>query len=111
MQETTIKCPICERNVFADIYEVDAETDIPTETGFHVHCSDDALETSLCDLDFNDAVNLHHTVFLYLRQEKVLEHFLVLKKQVWNISDVLTFLKKVGINPSLIQFLEENKDK
>ena len=68
MESTTIKCPNCQRNVFADIYETDTETNKPTESGFLIHCSEDVFEKR-CDWLYEDYLLLNEKVYKYFKNK------------------------------------------
>lgn len=61
-----IKCPGCGRKVFADIYETDDNTLIPTEHGFHVFCTDDLINGEICDLTYEDGIMLQTKVYQWM---------------------------------------------
>lgn len=60
-----IKCPKCGKPVYADIYEIWEVTQLPTEHGFHVFCSDDP-EVEICEYDYEQGTKLNQEVYKWL---------------------------------------------
>ena len=61
-----IKCPNCGKPVFADVFEVEADTNIPTEAGFHTVCNDNFPFEETCHLDYTTAIELDQRVYQWL---------------------------------------------
>lgn len=65
IENDKIKCPKCGSKVFADIYETWSDTQLPTEDGFHVLCSDD-WKTEPCEITYDEGLQLHSKVYQWL---------------------------------------------
>lgn len=61
-----IKCPRCGKGVYADIFETWSDTQLPTENGFHVFCSEDWDEEPPCELRQDEGEQLNHEVYQWL---------------------------------------------
>lgn len=66
IESDTIKCPGCHRPVYADIYETEGDTNLPTEYGFHVFCTDDLLDDDICTLNYDEGITLQKRVYQWL---------------------------------------------
>ncbi|WP_291727243.1 hypothetical protein [Bernardetia sp.] len=69
MKPTKVQCPICKNNVFADVYEIDSKTELPTETGFYLSCDDE--EPKVCNLTFEEGIVLNREVYKWLVDNNV----------------------------------------
>ena len=65
IESDDIKCPECGKTVYADIYETEVGTELPTESGFHVWCSDNLLDEH-CTLTYDQGLDLQYDVYKWL---------------------------------------------
>lgn len=59
IESKTIKCPKCGKTLYADVFEVETETNIPTEAGFHTVYNENFPVEDTCHLDYSQAVELN----------------------------------------------------
>ncbi|WP_336092567.1 hypothetical protein [Leeuwenhoekiella sp. CH_XMU1409-2] len=66
IESDNTKCPNCGKPVYADIFEVETNTNIPTEAGFHTVCNDNFPFEETCHLDYSTAIELDKKVYQWL---------------------------------------------
>lgn len=57
MLETDVKCTVCKKSIFIDVYETDSETGVPTEAGYHINCGSKPL--NICPLDYEELIKYY----------------------------------------------------
>ena len=65
--ETDIKCPHCDNNIEADVYEWYSENKMPTEGGYYVSC-DDVHFGNPCKYTYQEGIELNEQVYEWFKK-------------------------------------------
>lgn len=61
-----IKCPRCGNKLHADVYETEGDTDIPTDSGFHLFCNDDPFAEDYCKWMYDELIYLNQESYKWM---------------------------------------------
>lgn len=67
--ETDLKCPHCNNNMIMEVFEIDCDTKLPTEGGFHLAC-DDLWFGNPCKYTYQEGVELDILALEWIENNK-----------------------------------------